>query len=559
MFDPARVEDWIQTYLTIPNERGHVVRFMLYPQQKLMAKNQTCRDIVVKGRQTRASSFLLARNFRRMVTEFGLTQIVMAESESTTAKFRARIKHHLRDMARAGFEFQFDVDNDNELVISGLENRYVWASAEQRVVGRGYSAQIVHASEVAHWPAENAGLILGGILPAVPDPPYGVVDMESTPLGAEGLFYDHVMDSAPINSLGIFTTHLYPWWLEPRYTVDRLEDAELPPHYGNVIASLKESFSPKPDEERLMAAHQLTPGQIIWRRIKAQELGRTAMPFLQEYVESLDTCFIARSGGFFQSPDGIDHISLHRENVVPPIRVMSHLEYHNANISFEGPNFFVWQFPNPKNAYAIYQDTSKGGTTPESDPSVIMVIDATSMQIVAKLVVRAAPRNVAEMGCAIGAYYNTALYGGERDSWGDQALRRVQELHYPNVYYHHDASARKDAVEAWIYPTEANRNKMLQMFRERVMDHSFISRDATLWMECGRFTWQQTGDHWKAKAKGKRTHDDHVMAAAGAAMIADRARYQKPKPQGDNILDLDIGQYGVVLRPKTVGPQPWMR
>lgn len=559
LYDDRRAGDWIETFLTIPDEKGRIVRMSLYPQQREMEKNQTFRDNTLKGRQTRASSFILARNFRRMTTGFGLNNFVITDSDFTTGVFRARIRHHLKDMQRAGFDFSLAVDNDEELVIKGLENRYIWASAEQRVTGRGYAIQMLHGSEVAHWKPEHAGEILGGILPAVPDPPYGWVDLESTPKGANGVFYESVMDSRPRNPQSMFTTHLYPWWMEPRYTVDTWDDAGLPAHFHTMLAELRTDFRPEPEEEQLMRVHQLTMGQILWRRLKMREMARTTTPFKQEYVESIDDCFLSTGESFFASLDGIDHLAIHRQNILPPIKVYDSLPYNRARVDFKGGEFVAWELPNPVTPYAMYQDTSKGGTQQETDPSVITVMDARALRVVAKLVVKASPRDVAEMGCAIGEFYNTAMYGGERDAWGAQSLERVREMGYPNIYYWVGSDQRKEP-EAWIYPTEANRNRSLQVFREKVFDHTFISKDAVLWQECGMFTWQMVGDRWKAKAAGKRTHDDHVLSAAGCCIIAERAQYVKPKrTDGDSVENLEIGQFGLVRRARKNQPHYWMR
>jgi hypothetical protein len=555
-----RLVDWVETFLTIPDERGRIVKMRLFPQQKQMAQNQTFRDITVKGRQTRASSFLIARNFRRMTTEFGLNAFVITEKDSTTEMFRARVKHHLKDLSRAGFDFPILHDNNQELVIGGLENRYIWASAEQRVAGRGYAVQILHGSEVAHWTPEMAGEIYGGILPSIPDAPYGWIDMESTPKGAEGLFYDLVQESRPLSQYGMNTTHLYPWWLEPRYNVDNWEMASLPEHYHDMVAQHRNSFVPDTEEQVLMMTCGLTIGQIIWRRLKIIEMSHTTTPFKQEYVEDIESCFMSSAEGFFASTDGIDHLLLHRQNILPAIKVFDELPYRNGMVSFRGGHLEVWSLPNAATTYAMYQDSSKGGTSQDSDPSVIFVMDARTGQHVAKLVVKAAPREVGEMGCAIGSFYHGALYGGERDAWGQQALDRVQELSYPNIYYTSDPTGRKDATP-WIYPTEQVRNRMLQIFRDRVFDHTFVSKDRTLWSECGSFTWQKVNDRWKARASGKRTHDDHVIGAAGCCMVAERAQFLKPKRAGETILDLEVGPYGQVMRDsmRPDAPAPWFR
>lgn len=563
LYDPFRAKDWIETFLTIPNEKGTVVPFILRPQQNAMDKNQTYRDNTIKARQTTASSFLMARNTRRMTTGFGLNCFVMADKERTINQFRKRIEHHLTDLRRAGFDFNIVLNNDKELVIGGLENRFIWASAEERVTGRGYSIQIAHLSEVAHYRPETEGEIIGGILPAVPDPPDGWLDMESTPKGADGLFYDMIQGSRPLDPQGLSTAHLYPWWMEPRYTVDTWDsEIGLPAHYHELVADMRRDFTPTAKEQKLIQQDGLSVGQILWRRLKQKQMALTATPFLQEFVEDYDTCFMGTGDSFFTSEDGIDHLSYHRENRLQPLEIREQLVYRSSPVSFHGRNFVIWELPQPGTPYAMYQDTSKGGTAKDSDPSVITVMNAVTRHIVSRLTVKATPREIAEMGCSIGQFYNMALYGGERDAWGAQALERVRELTYPNVHYHVDYQRKSRDVAPWIYPTQENRNMMLLKFREWVFDHSMVIKDSVLLNEMGAFTWQrsQTRDTWKAQ--GKRLHDDHVLSAAGACVVAERAALIAKKRPSQQVEELVLGKFGQVIRrggDPNNRPRPWFR
>lgn len=563
LYNPYRAKDWIETFLTIPSVEGPIVPFRLKPQQKLMDQNHTFRDNTVKARQTTASSFILARNLRRMTTGFGLNCFVMADKDRTVNMFKARVRHHLEDLRRHGFDFNIVVDNEKELVIGGLENRFLWASAEERVTGRGYTIHIAHLSEVAHYKPETEGEIVGGIIPAVPDAPDGWIDQESTPKGASGLFYDTVQASRPLDPTGVDTVHLYPWWLEPRYTVDTWDAAiGLPDHYHELAASMRQDFLPSPPEQKLMQQHELTVGQIIWRRLAIKRLSITTTPFPQEYVEDFDSCFMGTGDSFFASEDGIDHLSYHRENRMVPLENRGQLLYRNSPVSLHGPNLAIWELPRPGDPYAMYQDTSKGGTAKDSDPSVITMMHAQSRHVVARLTVKATPREIAEMGCAFGAMYNMALYGGERDAWGAQALERVRELQYPNVYYHVDYQRKTREVEPWIYPNQQNRNMMLLKLREWTFDHSLVVKDAVLINEMGDFTWQKSLSRDTWKAAGKRSHDDHVMSAAGVCVVAERAasNHKKRRNPSDTPEAVFVGKFGQVTRKgRQPGPSPWMR
>lgn len=564
LYDPHRVQEWIEKFLTIPDVTGRVVPFRLNRQQTYMARDQTYRDNVVKARQTTASSFILARNFRRMTNGgFGLNAFVMADKDRTIQTFRTRIRHHIADLKREGFDYELAVDNDKEMVIAGLENRYLWASAEERVTGRGYTIQMAHLSEVAHYKPETEGEIIGGIIPAVPDPPDGWLDMESTPKGADGLFYDTVQSSRPLDPQGFDTAHLYPWWLERRYSVDKWDETlEMPDHFRDLAADMRRDFSPAPFEAKLMAEHGLSVGQILWRRLKMKQMAATTTPFLQEFVESFDTCFLGTGDSFFAGEDGIDHLAYHRENKMSPVENKQELAYKGSMVSFHGPNLAIWEFPRPGDPYAMYQDTSKGGTAKDSDPSVITVMHALTRHVVARLTVKATPREIAEMGAALGQYYNMALYGGERDAWGAQALERLKEIQYPNIYYHFDYARKSRNTEPWIYPTAENRNMMLLKLREWVFDHSIVIKDSVLLNEMGAFTWQrsQARDAWKAQ--GKRLHDDHVLSTSGVCVVAERAALNhKKRPPQTLQEDVTIGKFGQVIRkgPNRSWPQPWMR
>lgn len=552
LFDPSRTKDWIETFLTIPNERGEIVRFSLFPQQKLMLANQTGRDITVKGRQTRASSLFLARNLRRMTTGFGLTALVLTHDEATTALFRSRILHHLRDLQAAGLPYKLARSNEDEIVIDGLDNRFIFASAGQRVVGRAITAHIVHASEVAFW--KDAGSALGSILPALPDPPYGWADLESTPNGAEGLFFEYVQSARPMNPVGLWQTHFYPWWLEPRYTIDVTLDNDLAGSTREVIEKLRREFVPDAEEKALAETYGLTEGQLIWRRLRRQELQRTGVPFEQEYPESLENCFLQPSESFFASTDGYDHLAWYEAQATPPVRQFASLPFRDGVVHFQGNNLSVWEFPVIDHTYVVYLDTGSGGQS--SDPSVAIVLDARSRTHVATLSLRTQPRLFAEMVAALASWYNQATVGGERDAWGAQVLERLRELQYPRLFYFVDPEKPEKPAEAWVWPSARNRNLLLLSFQQAIFSHSFITRDAALIKEMRTFSWIKVRNRQKPMASLNQ-HDDRVMAAAGAVWMAGTVPYQNKEKSDEPILYVD--RFGIIHRSKVSGARPWLR
>lgn len=526
-----------------------------------MLFEQTGRDITVKGRQTRASSLILARNLRRMTNSFGLKCLVGTDSDQNTAMFRDRIRHHIQDLARAGLEYEIVLDNKDEIVIGKeMQNRYIFASGEQRVAGRSFSAQVVHLSEVAFWRPETAGELIGAITPAVPGPPHGWFDMESTPNGAEGVFYEYAKDAEGNDLLGGWAVHFYPWHIEPRYRVGTDEACDIQTTQ-EIYDQLVRDFEPDGTERNLMEEFGLTVGHILWRRSRARELQKTGVPFLQEYIESLDSCWITGEENYFASPDGVDHLSYYRNQCVEPSEKRDALTFKGATIPFHGSNLHIWERPDPRSQYVGFADLAEGGTGRDHDFSTFIVVNAMTLHHAATLRLKCAPSEFGAMCCAVAQHYNTARLAGERGNYGSSALERIQDLGYQNVYYHYDPASSSTNLKPWIFPTQPIRNEILRALREAVFERTVLTRDKVTVGEMGTFDWHKvamTKTGFKARAR-KRRHDDCVISLAGAVYVARKIFSQAVRRRHeDEPEEIVLGQHGVVVqRGSLAGQRPY--
>lgn len=567
LFDqtPAATQRWIETLLTIPSPQGAIVDFNLFPQQVRMLEEHTGRDLTVKGRQTRASSLILAKDLRRMTTSFGLNALVMPNTDQVAEIFRDRIRHHIRDLKGHGLDYPIVSDSKDELVIGKeMQNRYIFASGEERNPGRAYAAQIIHLSETAHWPAHSVGKLLGGIEPSFPGPPAGWWDMESTPNGGEGLFYDYAQEAQDEDDP--WTLHFYPWYMEPRYRAGPLDDTTCDLRLPLAVLQKREREFSATKEEQVLLDIGLDIRQILWRRWRERELRKTGVPFLQEYVESIEGCFITGEENYFTSPDGIDHLKYYRAQCADPTERLMALPYRDTKaVEFFGSNLHIWERPDPKSQYVGYMDLSEGGQSEKSDSSALVVLNAFTRHHAATLRLKSSPSEFATMACAVMQFYNTGLLGGERGGYGSAALERCIDLQYPNIYYHFDVA--KNKTEAWIYPTEKSRDELLRVFKEDVFERVFMTRDATLVREMGSFGWSKaSGNSARLKALAKKQrHDDMVISASGANFIVARSgRYPTPvraqrAPQTAE--EIVVGANGLVMRrgpPKNPGVEAWM-
>lgn len=521
--DNLSEEEWVGTFLSIPNESEEVVRFRYDVLQQKMAREQTRRDVWVKPRQVRCSSRIMARNVRRTTTGFGTHCLVITVDDDMLKRFRSRIRHHLEDLERVGLCPAITEDNQDELVFGGMGgSRFIWASAEQSVAGRSFTAHIVHATEVAHWRPGTAGEILGGILPAVPDPPLGQVDLESTPNGAAGPFYDFSMAARwqGSNLEDDFTLHFTAWWEEPKYRV-------IPSN------EQKQTFEPTSEEDKLIQLHGLTIGQILWRRRKIREMAKTKVPFEQEYPEDLLECFLLGGNAFF---DG-EIMKILSSRASAPIQRLSQLPYKNNPVKLDGwgeggpgraapwviEGLNVYEPPQTGENYVVWVDPSEGHKN--SDNGCIQVLHAKSRRQVACLALKTPPNKLGEMACAVGTFYNRALLAIERNRISATILKAL-DLEYPNLYYDVDEEdpAREKHKAGW-YTNRENRTRMLSDLKEDVENYSITVRDQGTLREMFQFSWEQlkkSGDlQWRAQAQSG-AKDDRVIALAGANQLADK-------------------------------------
>ena len=530
LLDPEKEKEWVETLLNVPSEDRGLVPWVLTEQQnRISASAKHLRKmVIVKGRQTRCSTILLARMLRKATTTYGRNYVVITQTDEMTQNFRQFFKDRLQELQEAlGEEYSTSpkdggVDNDKKLRFGKMKSTIYWSSAEQKVGLRGINtAHYVHASEVAHWPEESAKRIMGGLLPA--SPANGDFIAESTPNGAAGWFYKKAMDSMPLVPMSLWTVCFYPWWLEKNYTIGTYTDVFR--DAGIDLEKLRFDFLPSPQEETLMGREGLNLDQMLWRRVMTQQLLTTGQYFAQEYPEDLLSCWLAAGVGFFHD-DTFDHMAFLRDRCKAPREKLRELKYRDPVTGseslrdFQGPNLQVWEPPIPGQKYVGFQDVSAGASL-DGDYSALSMHEVRTLRQVAVLRFRATPGRVGRAASAVGQFYNTAFIGVERNSYGVGALEAMQEDHYPNLYY--DMVNQPQRPELGWYTTPASRELMLMRFREKIFNDSVPIVDQMTVLEMGAFTWREVNGRggnitWRAEAE--HGNDDLVIAVAGATTIA---------------------------------------
>jgi len=276
---PLYTYDQVFGNLMILDKYAQFVPFRPNRLQRHLMAHLTGRDVVIKSRQQGVSTFAVADQYARSVTET-LRCASLAHDDQTTQKLRDmadRFHTRLPD----SMHIPRGLDNDTTTTYPQTASEVTITTAGNPRGGRGGTYDYVHGSEVAFW--ADAGEIMAGLMQGVLLG-RGRILLETTGNGAQGWCYN-VVDAAlnaDDSTPSIWTIHFYEWWWTEEYA--------LPLEPGEVLVYT-------PEEERLVRDHSLSPEQIKWRRAKIKEFRDSGEgdKFLQEYPEDITTCFL-RSG-----------------------------------------------------------------------------------------------------------------------------------------------------------------------------------------------------------------------------------------------------------------------
>ena len=273
--------------LKVENKRGDIVSFKLnipqeyihYRAEDMLRRKGFVRILIVKARQQGCSTYVGGRFVHKARYNSNRKIFVFAHDAKTTARLFGGAKLFFNNMPEA-VSLKTETENTKELTFINGTTYYV-GTAGSKNVGRGFTCQLFHGSEVAFW--DNSEQIMAGIMQSVPMGENSEIYFESTGNGASGKFYNMVQNAS--RGVGDFELVFIPWYWQPEYS-----RTDLPPN-----------FTLTPEEEKVKAQYNLTEGQMFWRRQKIVELGEWL--FRQEYPATVEEAFQSSTQGFFEAED----------------------------------------------------------------------------------------------------------------------------------------------------------------------------------------------------------------------------------------------------------------
>jgi len=495
----------------IPDEDILFSDFKTYCDELLWIRNK--KGVLVPFRWNSVQERLQARldietkrgNTRRLILKYrrpGITTLMQAKSFFITAnnenQFCATLAHDNQSTSKI-FEISLmfynklvewarperATENKKELNFKKLGSVFYIGTAGGQSFGRGQTLQRVHGSEVAFWPkSTDHAVLVAGLLEACS---HGEVDFETTANGHGNWFHKTWLGAK--NNENNWVPLFLSWKDDPELIV------ETDKGYEELRLETK--------EEELIKAYNLSPGQIIWRRLKMKELYDPEIGhsiFHQEYPINDVEAFISTGACFFDT-EIIQHIA---NLCSPPIQ------------ESDSRRLKIFKQPIAYHSYAVSADIGEG--VADGDRTAITVVDTSDCEEAACWVGICSPEDAARKMADLGLLYNKAMLAPEANAFGHSTINTLlNEINYPHIYQHSDyltvrlAKDGTDVTPKFGWQTNPKtRPILLSEFREAIQGGYYKVNDPELLNECMSFV---DNEHGKYEAS-RGSHDDRVISHA---------------------------------------------
>lgn len=276
------------------DEDSLVIPFIPNKHQLDLLNNLHTRNIILKARQLGFTTLIAVYFLDCALFRENIRAGIIAQGEDIAKTiFRDKVKFAYDNLPiQLRQAMPLDRDSQSELLFQHNNSSIRVATSM-----RSGTLQYLHVSEFgkicAKFP-ERAQEVITGSIPAVPI--NGVIFIESTAEGEDGAFCDMSKRAEDKKLSGKklsqkdYSFHFYPWWVEPKYTIDP----------DTVVVTDKDhEYFDKVEQD---TACTLTPGQRAWWcSTRDEDFAGAAEKMWQEYPSTSKEAFQQSTEGCYYS------------------------------------------------------------------------------------------------------------------------------------------------------------------------------------------------------------------------------------------------------------------
>lgn len=497
-------KQYIEKYIKIRDKSGKIINLQFNePQQRLYdiikeqkLKNKPVRIVILKARQLGFSTIAESILFKETTTKFNVnTGIITHQDEATKNLFNMSklmyecLPQEMKPAKKASNAQELIFDNDKG---TGLKSKIRCMTAGSQGVGRSYTYDNLHVSELAFWPG-NKKTTMTGLLQAVPNLPSTIIIIESTANGFE--YFKEIWDGAVAGENDFIP--LFVGWNE-------LKDYQMP-YTGFELTS---------EEIQLQRDYNLSLEQLTWRRwCIRNNCSNDIEQFKQEYPITPEEAFISTGACYFNK-----EIIMGRINKIKNIKPLrkGYFSYSiNGNkisdiefIDDDKGYIDIYEEPKEGHPYVLGGDTAGDG----SDYFTGLVIDNSNSKQIAKLRHNKIDEDeYSRQIYCLGTYYNNALVGLE-NNYSTYPTKKLKEYDYPKMYIREVEDNIPEVIQDkyGFLTTKATRPIILAMLKEIFRDNISYINDLDVLYEGLVFIKNEKGRVEAEQGK----HDDLIMGLA---------------------------------------------
>lgn len=409
--------EWIETFIKIADKQGHVVPFILTPEQRDFVNGIEHENIVLKSRQLGLSVCCVALSIRACVINGNTNCLLVSHNQSSTNAIFDKLKQQFFSLPK-WLQPELITNNRQALTFANGSS-IVCLTAGNKDVGRGSTYNgIVHLSEFAFW--KDPERQLKSLMQACSESSQLVI--EST---ANGFNKFSDMYYQAKNKENSFRCKFFNWI--DGYTLFKgqydIAVSKYMASHDNIMLTEDKCTT----EEKELIRMGCTLEQIIWRRAKIATEGEDT--FHVEYPSTDTECFLTTGRNVYNTTKITKILNLIKEN---PLHIEDCKGINKVLRQYvNNGQLKIYQLPKKNTKYWAGVDVSEGVGL---DSSTLLLFDKDGHECCSFRSNKIKPYEYAEVVCAIGRWYNNAHLVIEKASGGHSVIERLRiDYKYRNL------------------------------------------------------------------------------------------------------------------------------
>jgi hypothetical protein len=506
-------EDYSSDYLKIePKSGGQIIPLSFNrAQQLVLSKMEEQQDrlgfirlIILKARRLGMSTLATAYLYW-MSTMFAHTRCTVVSHLDSTNDQLWKFVDMYRSSTPKPMRLPYSKDASKALWHERSRSGIACLTAGSSKAGRGGTNQGLLLSEAAWYPASHDWR--ASILSTVSRVPGTFVAIESTAFGMGNDFevMYHAAEHGDLEYIPIFL----PWFWDTQN-----------------VATPEQGMRLTVAERALAKEHDLTPGQLMWRRITMAELSRDPSKgnpedaFHQEHPSNAQEAFLYTGRNRFERHRLVEAAKRCRKHIA---RYEVELGDKPRLMPADNGRLKIWEVPNPDHLYVVGADPAKGLS--HGDNSAAYVVNLTTGKDAASWVGKIDPHPFGDVLVFLAKYYGKRVeIICESNGIGWTTITRMQQLLYPFIWQREGRAGPDGRKEKhYGFETMPNTKPTLIAALDTILrDHPEHLMDEELIKEMYWFLLvdNKNRPHLPPRmeaAQGK--HDDRVIARALASLL----------------------------------------